>query len=123
MTSVLNVDTIADKAGTGPVGLTKQNTIKVFYVSSTTFGTADNSFAISSSSDSGTGQTAINFANAFANSHWAVSGVSYDADGTIYSQVPLETATSGEIRHYGSLLGSGGASDAHIKIMFTGDLA
>ena len=24
MTSVLNVDTIADKAGTGPVGLTKQ---------------------------------------------------------------------------------------------------
>ena len=25
MTSVLNVDTIADKAGTGPVGLTKQD--------------------------------------------------------------------------------------------------
>jgi len=25
MTSVLNVDTIADKAGTGPVGLTKQS--------------------------------------------------------------------------------------------------
>ena len=49
MTSVLNVDTIADKAGTGPVGLTKQNTIKAFYDSKTTFGTADNSFGVSSS--------------------------------------------------------------------------
>ena len=29
MTSVLNVDTIADKAGTGPVGLTKQSAAKV----------------------------------------------------------------------------------------------
>ena len=28
MTSVLNVDTIADKAGTGPVGLTKQSAAK-----------------------------------------------------------------------------------------------
>ena len=28
MTSVLNVDTIADKAGTGPVGLTKQEALK-----------------------------------------------------------------------------------------------
>ena len=28
MTSVLNVDTIADKAGTGPVGLTKQQAAK-----------------------------------------------------------------------------------------------
>ena len=30
MTSVLNVDTIADKAGTGPVSLTKQNAAKKF---------------------------------------------------------------------------------------------
>ena len=30
MTSVLNVDTIADKAGTGPVGLTKQQAAKVW---------------------------------------------------------------------------------------------
>ena len=30
MTSVLNVDTIADKAGTGPVALTKQSAAKVF---------------------------------------------------------------------------------------------
>ena len=30
MTSVLNVDTIADKAGTGPVGLTKQVAAKSF---------------------------------------------------------------------------------------------
>ena len=30
MTSVLNVDTIADKAGTGPVALTKQVAPKAF---------------------------------------------------------------------------------------------
>ena len=30
MTSVLNVNTIADKAGTGPVALTKQNGAKAF---------------------------------------------------------------------------------------------
>ena len=30
MTSVLNVDTIADKAGTGPVGLTKQHALKAW---------------------------------------------------------------------------------------------
>ena len=30
MTSVLNVDTIADKAGTGPVGLTKQEAAKMY---------------------------------------------------------------------------------------------
>jgi hypothetical protein len=30
MTSVLNVDTIADKAGTGPVGLTKQQAAKAW---------------------------------------------------------------------------------------------
>ena len=30
MTSVLNVDTIADKAGTGPVGLTKQIATKAW---------------------------------------------------------------------------------------------
>ncbi len=33
MTSVLNVDTIADKAGTGPVGLTKQEAAKARFVS------------------------------------------------------------------------------------------
>ena len=31
MTSVLNVDTIADKAGTGPVGLTKQSAAKAYF--------------------------------------------------------------------------------------------
>ena len=33
MTSQLNVDSIADKAGTGPVGLTKQEAAKARFVS------------------------------------------------------------------------------------------
>ena len=39
MPSVLNVDTIADKAGTGPVVLTKQSAAKVFSGVATTSAT------------------------------------------------------------------------------------
>ena len=37
MTSVLNVDTIADKAGTGPVGLTKQSAAKAWVTKAARF--------------------------------------------------------------------------------------
>ena len=125
MTSVLNVDTIADKAGTGPVGLTKQNTIKVFYVSDTTFGTADNSFGLSSSSDAATGYTNLNFTNAFENKYWALGGTSFDADGNFFSEGANETTTSAQVRHFGGWNSGGTASalDADLKLMFTGDLA
>ena len=125
MTSVLNVDTIADKAGTGPVGLTKQNTIKVFYVSDTTFGTADNSFGLSSSSDAATGYTDLNFTNAFENKYWALGGTSFDADGDFFSEGANETTTSAQVRHFGGWNSGGSISalDADLKLMFTGDLA
>ncbi len=52
MTSVLNVDTIADKAGTGPVGLTKQSPAKAWASNSATTGsTISNSFNVSSLTD------------------------------------------------------------------------
>ena len=125
MTSVLNVDTIADKAGTGPVGLTKQTTIKVFYDSKTTFGTADKSFGLSSSSDAGTGQTGLNFTNAFDGPFYAAAGMLFDTDGSILNEQSLKVAGSCEIRSYGGLNGGGTASaqDKDIEIMITGDLA
>ena len=123
MTSVLNVDTIADKAGTGPVGLTKQTTIKAFYISTTTFGAADNSFGISSSSDASTGTTTLNFTNAFDSVHYAAAGISFDGDGDFFSE---NKATSNfQLRHVGGW-NSGGTSsfvDADIEAMVTGDLA
>jgi len=123
MTSVLNVDTIADKAGTGPVGLTKQTTIKAFYISTTTFGTADNSFGISSSADASTGTTTLNFTNAFDSVHYAVAGISYDGDGDFFTE--SKTSSSVNVRHVGSYYTSGSASfeDADKEAMVTGDLA
>jgi len=61
--SVLNVDTIADKAGTGPVGLTKQHAAKAWCHWSQADHSVDNSFNQSSMDDLGTGQSAINFTN------------------------------------------------------------
>lgn len=73
MTSVLNVDTIADKAGTGPVALTKQSAAKALFcmnLSGTTYLTvANNSLStqtlnISSGTDAGTGLARGNLTNA-----------------------------------------------------------
>jgi len=65
MTSVLNVDTIADKAGTGPVELTKQSAAKAWSnLNGSTFGLRD-SFNVSSATDNATGQYTISFSNSF----------------------------------------------------------
>jgi len=123
MTSVLNVDTIANKAGSGPVALTKQTTIKVFYISTTTFGAADNSFGLSSSTDDSAGNTTLNFTSAFDGVHHAVAGVSFDGDGDFFTE--NKTASSVQLRHSGGWNGGGTASfvDADIEAMITGDLA
>ena len=123
MTSVLNVDTIADKAGTGPVGLTKQTTIKAFYISVTTFGAADNSFGVSSSTDDSTGNTTVNFTNAFDSVHHIVAGVSFDSDGDFFTE--NKTTTSVQLRHQGGWNAGGSKAflDADLETMMTGDLA
>jgi hypothetical protein len=123
MTSVLNVDTIADKAGTGPVGLTKQTTIKAFYVSVTTFGAADNSFGLSSSSDDATGKSTLNFTNAFDSVHYAAAGVSFDFDGDLITE--NKTASSVRLSHQGGWNAGGSKAfvDADLEAMITGDLA
>ena len=68
MTSVLNVDTIADKAGTGPVALTKQAAAKVFcQTNQRDFAAqAGNSLNISSVSDGGSGDIPHAFTNNFS---------------------------------------------------------
>jgi hypothetical protein len=60
MTSQLNVDTIADKAGTGPVGLTKQSAAKVWLYAPATVASISASFNISSVDDDGTGMAGMN---------------------------------------------------------------
>jgi len=74
MTSILNVDTIADKAGTGPVGLTKQNAAKVLLWYDGLGNTIDTSFNISSVTDNSTGRFYPNLTNALASSKEIISG-------------------------------------------------
>jgi len=71
MTSVLNVDTIADKAGTGPVGLTKQSAAKA-WINFDMTGTAAivKSFNISALVDAGTGQATNSFVSSFSDADY-----------------------------------------------------
>ena len=71
MTSVLNVDTIADKAGTGPVGLTKQSAAKAWinFDGTGTISIRD-SFSVSSIDDDGTGLYSYNLSNAMNNANY-----------------------------------------------------
>ena len=103
MTSVLNVDTIADKAGTGPVGLTKQHAAKQ-WVNITGTGTpaANDSFNTSSITDGGTGYHTPNLTNAMSNANYSYNftvqrdatndvvfvAQQYDSDPTTSSYTP-----------------------------------
>ena len=72
MTSVLNVDTIADKAGTGPVGLTKQIATKAWtnFNGSGTLA-AEDSFNVASVTDNGTGNYTPFATNSMSNTGYA----------------------------------------------------
>jgi hypothetical protein len=83
MTSVLNVDTIADKAGTGPVGFTKQEGMKVRHASSADGATLFGGFNVSSLGDIQAGVERINLTNAFVDRNYAaVSGSGSDDNGS-----------------------------------------
>ena len=73
MTSVLNVDTIADKAGTGPVGLTKQHAAKAWCHFEGDAGTVSilDGLNHASISDLGSGRYSVTFTNSFGNAYYA----------------------------------------------------
>ena len=81
MTSVLNVDTIADKAGTGPVALTKQTPAKAFIVNDgdTTIG---DSFNISALSDNGNGDQTYTYSNNFSSANHVATGTGKSDDNS-----------------------------------------
>ncbi len=74
MTSVLNVDTIADKAGSGPVALTKQEAPKhrVNLNGTGTIATRD-SFNLSSAVDNTTANYTFNLTNAHDDANYALT--------------------------------------------------
>jgi len=126
MTSQLNVDTIADKAGSGPVGLTKQHAAKVWvnYTSSTTI---RDSFGISNLVDDGTGDYTANFSVTFANDDFAVSsgGANGSASATAYHLATFDyTTTSVEMQTFSVSASSVARADRAINnLSVHGDLA
>jgi len=132
MTSVLNVDTIADKAGTGPVGLTKQEAAKTFVCFTGVTTTAvlnSQSFNTSSLTDIGTGTTTVNLTNnmsavnsgfSFGNSF--ISGASEASIIVNYNDSPY-TQTAGTLTTK-TFNGSNAAADMNVaSVTMHGDLA
>jgi hypothetical protein len=75
MPSVLNVDTIADAAGTGPVALTKQSAAKAWAnFEQAASHTVRDSLNISSLNDDGFGLTDTNYISSFGNSDYVAGG-------------------------------------------------
>ena len=76
MTSVLNVDTIAAKDGTSPVGLTKQTAAKA-WVNFDATGTpaARDSLNFSSIVDNSAGDFTLNWSSSMANGNYALTGM------------------------------------------------
>ena len=79
MTSVLNVDTIADKAGSGPVELTKQSAAKAWIDVPAGLGSINASFNVSSLDDDGAGDGGVNYVTSMSSATYAISGTSDDA--------------------------------------------
>jgi|DEB0MinimDraft_6_1074348.scaffolds.fasta_scaffold45007_4 hypothetical protein len=79
MTSVLNVDTIADKAGTGPVGLLKASAQKAYISYNFDAIGIDNSLNMSSITDNGTGDCGVTMASAFENKFIVIAVSAGDA--------------------------------------------
>lgn len=89
MTSVLNVDTIADKAGTGPVTLTKQSASKAWINIDMINAVTNDSFNSSGITDVSTGVFRDHLSSSLVNADYAVTTSAMD---------PTKTASGGTNR-------------------------
>ena len=119
MTSVLNVDTIADKAGTGPVALTKQQAAKAWLNYIMDSPSVVGSFNIASVTDEGTGNFTQNFTNNMSavdflgcsSNNYPVSGsaINYSSgmQNSTTSTIGFARETSGGVAHDLTVQGNG----------------
>jgi len=130
MTSVLNVDTIADKAGTGTVALTKQTTIKAFCQAPANNASITSSFNISSLTDVGAGNNQPNLTNSMSSSSYGVMGTCNEPGVDGGDSAPVVTSGANSASQYENNVGYVHASDSSIVMLdygthsiTTGDLA
>ena len=135
MTSQLNVDTIVDKAGSGGTNVkiantsvtigtggsgtlnTSQGIIKARHDGSADGATLNDSFNVSSLTDSSTGQQVINLASAMSNANFSVSQGIYNNAAEPFVANNRTTTT------YQSNVYDGSYQDVQQTTMMTGDLA
>ena len=132
MPSVLNVDTLTDAAGTGPVALTKQSAAKAWVrYNQATPGVGD-SFNISTVTDVSTGEAQINLSSSFSSVNYSVSGIAGLNDGSDTQYVvaigirrgAAPTASNYTTQVQRNLATNSGEYDAHIQMTNAhGDLA
>ena len=127
MTSVLNVDTIADKAGTGPVALTKQHAAKAWAnIDETGTASIRDSFNVSGITDHATGDFSHAFSNAFANVNHASSAASNAllAENYYRNSSFLQALSASSIRHKSCTGNDNGVEDQEAMMVISfGDLA
>ena len=130
MTSVLNVDTIAAKDGTSPVGLTKQAAAKVTFNmnlrSDTTMDIVNNAISteclnVSSGTDAGTGLARGNLTNAMQNKQYIWTEGTLAANNT--HNLDVGVSTTSLIAFQGHDADSGSDSDLIGCSAVFGDLA
>ena len=121
MTSQLNVDTIADKAGTGPVGLTKQNAAKAFVsVEGTSGPSIFQSLNISSITDNSVGNNSFGVTSAISGVDYALVSGSNASGASNYAVARVATS----FKLIQRLDGDGStASDTNNSAHLNGDLA
>ena len=115
MTSVLNVDTIADKAGTGPVGLTKQQAAKCASAHGTD-AVLDSGFNVSSITDQGTGTFDTNYTNSFSAATNVYSSTRFGTSTIGFTYILSSTTSSHRVDsagHAGSLQDKPVSSTVH----------
>ena len=124
MTSVLNVDTIADKAGTGPVGLTKQNGAKCFACADNAGVVFSPSLNIASSVDNGTGDYSHTFTNVFSTSVDEGQGIGVVASGGASgARLATSDTTSAVINIHTENFSDGSNADRKHHFIICGDLS
>ena len=130
MTSVLNVDTIADKAGTGPVALTKQTTIKAFCQAPADNASITSSFNIASLTDVGAGNNQPNLTNSMSSSSYGTLGTLNDPGIDNGDSAPVVTSGANSASQYENNVGYVHPTSANIVALdykthsiATGDLA
>jgi len=119
MTSVLNVDTIADKAGTGPVGLTKQIAPKTFSLSTADGTSISASFNISSLSDDGTALQTFSLTNSMSDANYVAHVTGKNSFGSMIT----DSHAAGSYRTVARRFSDSGLFDDIPQSSAVGDLA